>query len=414
MELNSWIWKACYLIALALFVAICNQQKNSLLVLIVFVVIFLATFRFMITVKIVDSWPTSCLHVISLLPSFLLPIIFIKSSPAQILPSKNVDSSRTNSRNSTQTVLSALSPVVSDEISLGIKFLLKDFVRQWYENISDDEEFMKSLTVMLEQSVLLLNERLKKVNKYDAVKQIINVYHWYVLMYSKCIKSVQAKLGKYNVYSEHVKICEELSTVAATYKYNADYWANVTSVLLQMLCSSENLKVCELFNNTGFTTVIHNQLVLPLLETLTDSDWLYEALIILLSDEKQLGHRGSSMSDCSMISRKNSIHPVEHAVEQGDVHHRSVMQKSSSLPSLSMLEYLYNERFFKQYMTMETNSIDVPGNSDKFGSRLQCQSSLPDVNNLAKFSEALTMDSSESSQGNLPCILLFQCKNVAK
>ncbi|KAG1701295.1 Sorting nexin-19 [Nymphon striatum] len=287
-----------------------------------------------------------------------------------------------------ETNSTLLSIAANEEIRLLIKFILKDFVWSWYENLSDNDEFLKEITSVMENSTDIIIESIAKMDKYETINNIIQTYRLFVHEFAKSVAKVQCETKSKYDYSEHEKIIKNFlnSTHHLRMKYgDKKYFMNATSLLLETFCSSKELKSCKFFSNTGFVDVIYKHLIIPLFDQLCDSVWLYEQIIFVLSD------------DHKVVNNSTAHFPsidVEDVDTSPDGYTQHIEHRSSSVPSLSTIESLYNERFFNQFKVCLQNSEVCSNLSSE---KIDHHSSLPDISKLRTCS--LTVDHNLDSSG---------------
>ncbi|CAM1300377.1 Uncharacterised protein g2688 [Pycnogonum litorale] len=263
----------------------------------------------------------------------------------------------------------SLDQYLYDEIKLIIKLISKDFVRPWYEILSDNEEFVNSLNNTVESSILKLCCRLSKVNRFKFAEKVIRSYRLF-LRYQKST-------------SKNISTDDTNSSDADVFNWNIDN-RKLTSLFLQAICCSDELRGCDIIIDSCFVDIISTNVCNPLINLVTKSDWLYEAIILLLSDQclppanavsGENEHRKFSEAKSDDVA----VNPCTSGSSELDSAVSAVKQLkdcSASEPALCDIEMLYNKKFFGK-LKIANNTSEVAESSNFVRSV-----SLPDLNEL--------------------------------
>ncbi|KAJ3276815.1 hypothetical protein HDV01_002869 [Terramyces sp. JEL0728] len=172
---------------------------------------------------------------------------------------------------------------VNKELSRIIALLLNDFVSNWYSTLSDDMEFYKEIIQTISVLIQEIERRLSRVDwveliSFDLPKVLTN----HIKDYKNCCN----KLG--TAYAGG-KSFEELffgiqpHTALSSGESEVEYMQKVSDILLDILLpesevNSDSVRILV-------KEILCNNVLLLLIDVLSDPDWLNEKILFLLEPE---------------------------------------------------------------------------------------------------------------------------------
>uniref|UniRef100_T1JD26 PX domain-containing protein n=1 Tax=Strigamia maritima TaxID=126957 RepID=T1JD26_STRMM len=169
-----------------------------------------------------------------------------------------------------------------------IHFIMRDFVNSWYQNVSYHHQFSNEIYYLMEDLSVALTSRLRKVNKYNAVKKFIRLYHIYFKHYLEALETVCVNSNRETIF----ECLSETQGIEDNFKHwhralkdsNSEilYMRSVINTLLEILTPVDIL-MCILSRHILAEILVRNVMI-PLMDFLSNPDWLNRKLIILLSE----------------------------------------------------------------------------------------------------------------------------------
>lgn len=170
--------------------------------------------------------------------------------------------------------------------------IIRDFIRSWYQNVGEGERFISETQESLEMLCLEGYRRASQIDSHYLIEQVIVVFHGHLERFNKAMAIVKAKDPKLRLsISSSQLLCQtyesqlaselpSLSNPAA----EINYLRNVIDSLLAAMIPKDTFS-CD----TGrfiLREILTVQVVEPLVELLTDPDWISQAVIDILSDDE--------------------------------------------------------------------------------------------------------------------------------
>ena len=173
-----------------------------------------------------------------------------------------------------------------------IENIIRDFIRTWYENVGEGEHFISDTRESLEMLCLEGYKRASQTDSHYLIEQVIVVFHGHLERFNKAMAIVKAKDPKLrlNISSSQLLCqtyesqlsCEPppLSSPAA----ELSYLRNVIDSLLAAMIPKDTFS-CD----TGrfiLREILTVQILEPLVQLLTDPDWICQAVTDILTEEE--------------------------------------------------------------------------------------------------------------------------------
>ena len=171
--------------------------------------------------------------------------------------------------------------------------IIRDFIRTWYENVGEGELFISETRDALEMLCLEGYKRGLQIDSHYLIEQVIVVFHGHLERFNKAMAIVKAKDPKLRLsISSSQLLCQtyesqlcskppSLSSSAA----ELSYLRNVVDSLLAAMIPKDTFS-CD----TGrfiLREILTVQVVEPLVELLTDPDWICQAVIEILRKQNE-------------------------------------------------------------------------------------------------------------------------------
>ncbi|XP_033742273.1 uncharacterized protein LOC117328815 [Pecten maximus] len=188
-----------------------------------------------------------------------------------------------------------------DEVQLFSCHVSKDFVKPWYDTFSSASDVVLEEThAIINTCFLELCDKFKNIDTYKLLADILLHYRQHLRMFQVARtlyktqprrRLSQRRLSSNQHLSRRINSVEDAFEIKFSYHtavWGAEneiiYFRSVVQILLSQLLSG-HLLVC----NTSyllFVEIFTCNIFLPVIELLSDSDFLYECIIKVLSDEK--------------------------------------------------------------------------------------------------------------------------------
>ena len=171
--------------------------------------------------------------------------------------------------------------------------IIRDFIRTWYENVGEGKLFISETRDSLEMLCLEGYKRGSQIDSHYLTEQVIVVFHGHLERFNKAMAIVKAKDPKLRLsISSSQLLCQtyesqlcskppSLSSSAA----ELSYLRNVVDSLLAAMIPKDTFSC-----NTGrfiLREILTVQVVKPLVELLTDPDWICQAVIEILRKQNE-------------------------------------------------------------------------------------------------------------------------------
>ena len=184
---------------------------------------------------------------------------------------------------------------IETQTSKIVHFISRDFIKSWYDLISQDCSFVnRSHSILTELKDATLH-RLEGVSKYDLVRRFAVLYHKHLCEYHKAQHSfkIQPKLRLKRDRSHQFR---RINSVIEAFESNSSFHIALQSSESEELYLRVVLDTClkhlikeELFKcrpgRDLLTEIISTNALVRLLELISDPSWLHYFIIKLTSDE---------------------------------------------------------------------------------------------------------------------------------
>ncbi|XP_069125106.1 sorting nexin-19-like [Argopecten irradians] len=309
-----------------------------------------------------------------------------------------------------------------DEVELFSCLVSKDFVKPWYDTFSSaSDDVLEEMHIIINTCFLELCDKFQHVDSYALLTDILIHYRQHLRMFQVARtlyktqprrRLSQRRLSSSQHLSRRINSVEDAFEIKFSYhtavwgdENEIIYFRSVVQILLSQLLSG-HLHVC----NTSyllFVEIFTCNIFLPVIELLSDSDFLYECIIKILSDEevgsvedhdiseilldrnleisKMATHRNACQNDVQIIvsdhlkevdGRDQNKHGTLENCHPGNRSLRSDMRLRRSSSASSTQELLNfknlndasNEKKDELYDYGEENSLENKGN----GNSLYC------------------------------------------
>ena len=184
-----------------------------------------------------------------------------------------------------------------------IENIIRDFIRTWYENVGEGEHFVSEIRDSLEMLCLEGYKRASQIDSHYLIEEVIVIFHGHLERFNKAMAIVKAKDPKLRLsISSSQLLCQtyesqltfeppSLSSPAA----KLSYLRNVIDSLLAAMIPKDTFS-CD----TGrfiLREILTVQVMEPLVELLTDPDWICQAVIDTLTDDRNEKDNKSAAKD---------------------------------------------------------------------------------------------------------------------
>lgn len=177
---------------------------------------------------------------------------------------------------------------VSDSVDNLVNNVLRDFVKSWYKEVADGDVFVAESKTVLNRLATEIYIRMSQLDSHYLVEQVILVFHAHLVRFNRSVdvlknndpnlkltvRSSQVLSNAYDfqVYPKHVALSNSVSEL--------NYLRTVVDTLLTALAPRDVFS-CDM-GRFILREILAVQTV-ELVDLLSDSDWINEAIIDLLS-----------------------------------------------------------------------------------------------------------------------------------
>ncbi|PFX34399.1 uncharacterized protein LOC111325244 [Stylophora pistillata] len=176
-----------------------------------------------------------------------------------------------------------------------IENIIRDFIRSWYKDVGEGEDFISETRDSLEMLCLEGYRRASQIDSHYMIEQALIVFHGHLERFNKAMAIVKAKDPKLrlNISSSQL-LCQTYESQLTSKvpsllnpSEELSYLRNVIDSLLAAMSPKETYG-CD----TGrfiLREILTVQVVVPLVGLLTDPDRISQAVIDILSDDDDTG-----------------------------------------------------------------------------------------------------------------------------
>ena len=221
--------------------------------------------------------------------------------------------------------------------------IIRDFIRSWYENVGEGEHFISETRESLEMLCLEGYRRASQIDSHYLIEQVIVVFHGHLERFNKAMAIVKAKDPKLRLsISSSQLLCQtyesQLSTEPPSLSSPAaelSYLRNAIDSLLAAMIPKDTFS-CD----TGrfiLREILTVQVLVPLVQLLTDPDWICQAVIDILRDEENGEIPQSEIrdvhSDLATEDHCDSPSNADKPLMVGETHLPLLVENKTAVPS---------------------------------------------------------------------------------
>lgn len=168
--------------------------------------------------------------------------------------------------------------------------IIRDFIRTWYENVGEGEHFIAETRESLEMLSLEGYKRASQIDSHYLMEQVIVVFHGHLERFNKALAIVKAKDPKLRLsISSSQLLCQTYESqlrfeppALSSPGVELSYLRNVIDSLLAAMIPKDTFS-CDA-GRFILREILTVQVMLPLVELLTDPDCICQALIDILQE----------------------------------------------------------------------------------------------------------------------------------
>ena len=169
--------------------------------------------------------------------------------------------------------------------------IIRDFICTWYENVGEGEHFITETRESLEMLSLEGFKRASQIDSHHLIEQVIVVFHGHLERFNKALAIVKAKDPKLRLsISSSQLLCQTYESqlrfeppALSSPAVELSYLRNVIDSLLAAMIPKDTFS-CD----TGrfiLREILSVQVMVPLVELLTDPDSICQAVIDILRED---------------------------------------------------------------------------------------------------------------------------------
>ena len=190
---------------------------------------------------------------------------------------------------------------LTDEINNISRLIIQDFVSPWYCVREQKDDLLDETEEILRQALKELFTQISQVDVHDLVNEVLICYHNHLCTYQiaramyktqprrrKSLRGSPAKVGHLAV--RQISSIEEAYEIKFSYhtaiwgaENEQNYVKSVTQLLLTRLLGTQ-VESCKTAR-TLLVEILSCNVLMPLVELLSNSDFLHESMVRVLSDE---------------------------------------------------------------------------------------------------------------------------------
>ena len=199
-----------------------------------------------------------------------------------------------------------------------IENIIRDFIRTWYHNVGEGDDFISETRESLEMLCLEGYRRASQIDSHYLIEQVIVVFHGHLERFNKAMAIVKAKDPKLRLsISSSQLLCQtyksqlaceppSLSKPAA----ELSYLRNVIDSLLVAMIPKDTFS-CDP-GRFILREILTIKVVEPLVRLLTDPDWIGEAVIEVLSGEEDgVVSKSKVVGESLDVKKSDNVDDVE-------------------------------------------------------------------------------------------------------
>ena len=220
--------------------------------------------------------------------------------------------------------------------------IVRDFICTWYKNVGQGEHFISETRESLEMLCLEGYKRASQIDSHYLIEQVIVVFHGHLERINKAMAIVKAKDPKLRLsISSSQLLCQtyesqlsckppSLSSPAA----ELSYLRNVVDSVLAAMIPKDTFS-CD----TGrfiLREILTAQIVVPLVQLLTDPDWICQAVIDILTEDNNGASQKSGVrnanDDVTTEDQCDSLSNPDNPQVHDEIHLSTLGKNTTDVP----------------------------------------------------------------------------------
>ena len=210
---------------------------------------------------------------------------------------------------------------VGQELNSIQLLILRDFIRSWYADYSYDPQFLKDTKLLLQQTFNNFVSRVAQQDPQATLTQVINLFMIHLSNYQKARNSFQShkvhpntKVVTGSAIQRHSSVDKAFESLSAFHcaleseKLEQEYLKGVVSLFVVCTCNSQVITgVCA---RTLLVDILSQNIVLPVIQMMSDPDWLMNIIIRITSyEEKETGpvHGGETKIHDEVVPQTDKL-----------------------------------------------------------------------------------------------------------
>ncbi|KAK3089975.1 hypothetical protein FSP39_008133 [Pinctada imbricata] len=197
--------------------------------------------------------------------------------------------------------------MLENEIAYLTGLIVQDFIRPWYCVREQRDEIAEELRMILHEGLKLFFSNLSTINVQDLTRDILLCYQEHLRMFQIArmtyrtqpkrrrsnFRRVESQSRIVNTASKKIASIEEAFEMKFSYhsavwgiEYECNYVKSLTHLLVSRLLEN-HVKGCKT-TKLLLVEILSSNVLIPLIELLSNADFLHESMIIILSDEEPI------------------------------------------------------------------------------------------------------------------------------
>ncbi|XP_071110942.1 sorting nexin-19-like [Haliotis cracherodii] len=186
---------------------------------------------------------------------------------------------------------------IEGEVSIFVKYVIRDFVQSWYEDFSHDAQTLKESQQILHAAAFSLTKRGQKIHPQRLTRDLLELFtqHLSTFQVARSVFLSQRR-GSMSTSSTKCGTLEEAFEQKIKFhpalkndESEMNFLRSLSKLLLTHILPT-SINTCR-SPLVVMTEIMACNVLKSAIDMLTSTDWLYESMVILLSDEDQLENR---------------------------------------------------------------------------------------------------------------------------
>uniref|UniRef100_A0A8C6QH04 Sorting nexin-19 n=1 Tax=Nannospalax galili TaxID=1026970 RepID=A0A8C6QH04_NANGA len=197
---------------------------------------------------------------------------------------------------------------LEQEINRTIQMIIRDFVLSWYRSVSQEPAFQEEMEAAMKGLVQELQRRLSIVDRHALAQKVLTLCGCHLQSY---IQAKEATAGKQSCPVQPSQLwdayCKTTTPHPAVHSPSAEvtYTRGVVNLLLQELVPKPHLET-----RTGRHVVVELitcNVILPLINKLSDPDWIHLVLVSIFSKTRNDAAQGTKPLCSASVVEQPSV-----------------------------------------------------------------------------------------------------------